>query len=175
MADAAQDEALETIFPLPGGGSFAIEPTRALIAVDVDLGAAAGPAAKRAARAANLAALSEAARVLRLKGLGGLVVIDLAGRGHDGAALLTAAKTAFAPDNPGVAFGPISRFGTLELTVPRRARSRSTDCSTPPASAPRGHWPCAGPAARARGGRRPRRPDRGHRRAGCRRGRRCPS
>ncbi len=121
-ADTAQDEALETIFPLPGGGGIAVEPTRALIAVDVDVGARAGEVGKRLARAANLAALAEAARVLRLKGLGGLVVIDLAGRGHDGAALLGAARAAFAPDNPGVAFGPVSRFGTLELTIPRRAR-----------------------------------------------------
>jgi Ribonuclease G/E len=50
------------------------------------------------------------------------VVIDLAGRGHDGAALLAAARLAFAADNPGVAFGPISRFGTLELLIPRRTR-----------------------------------------------------
>jgi Ribonuclease G/E len=123
MADAAEAEALEHVFPLPGGGSIAVERTRALTAVDVDVGDRPGAEAKRAARAANLAALAAAARVLRLKGEGGLVVIDLAGRGHDGPALLTAARTAFGPDNPGVAFGPISRFGTLELTVPRRRRS----------------------------------------------------
>ncbi len=122
MADNAQDEALQTVFPLPGGGSLAVEPTRALTAIDVDLGARAGTEAKRAARAANFAALATAARVLRLKGLGGLVVIDLVGRGHDGPALLAAARAAFGPDNPGVALGPVSRFGTLELTVPRRAR-----------------------------------------------------
>jgi Ribonuclease G/E len=123
MADAAEAEALESVFPLPGGGTIAVEPTRALVAVDVDLGERAGADAKRATRAANLAAFATAARVLRLKGEGGLVVIDLAGRGHDGPALITAARAAFAPDNPGVAFGPISRFGTLELTVPRRRRS----------------------------------------------------
>jgi Ribonuclease G/E len=122
-ADAAEAEALEQVFPLPGGGSIAVERTRALTAVDVDVGDRAGGDAKRATRAANLAALAAAARVLRLKGEGGLVVVDLAGRGHDGPALLAAARTAFGPDNPGVAFGPISRFGTLELTVPRRRRS----------------------------------------------------
>jgi Ribonuclease G/E len=122
-ADAAEAEALERVFPLPGGGSVAIEPTRALVAIDVDVGERPGAEAKRATRAANLAALGTAARVLRLKGEGGLVVIDLAGRGHDGPALLAAARAAFAPDNPGVAFGPISRFGTLELTIPRRRRS----------------------------------------------------
>ncbi len=121
--DAAEAEALETVFVLPGGGTIAIERTRALVAVDVDVGDRPGAEAKRAARAANLAALATAARVLRLKGEGGLVVVDLAGRGHDGPALITAARAAFAPDNPGVALGPISRFGTLELTVPRRRRS----------------------------------------------------
>lgn len=121
-ADLAEAEALETIFPLPGGGNVAVEPTRALIAVDVDLGASGAQEVKRAARQANLAALGVAARVLRLKGLGGLIVIDLVGRGHDGAAMTAAARAAFAPDNPGVAIGPIGRFGTLELTVPRRRR-----------------------------------------------------
>jgi len=122
MADAAQDEALRTEFALPGGGSIAIEPTRALTAIDIDLGARGGADAKRSARAANFAALGVAARVLRLKGLGGLIVIDFVGRGHDGPALLSSARAAFGADNPGVALGPISRFGTLELTVPRRAR-----------------------------------------------------
>ncbi|MDB5482012.1 MAG: hypothetical protein JWO83_3065 [Caulobacteraceae bacterium] len=122
VADAAQEEALQTIFPIPGGGTLAVEPTRALTAVDVDLGSRPGAEAKRAARAANLAALGVAARVLRLKGLGGLVVIDLVGRGHDAPALVSAARIAFAPDNPGVALGAVSRFGTLELTVPRRTR-----------------------------------------------------
>jgi hypothetical protein len=48
-----------------------------------------------------MAALSLAARILRLKGLGGIVVFDLVGRGHDGQALVTAARNAFAADNPG--------------------------------------------------------------------------
>lgn len=122
LADEAEAEALEVIHPLPGGGTIAIEPTRALTAIDVDVGERKGNEAKRVTRQANLAALSVAARVLRLKGLGGLVVFDMAGRGHDGAALMAAARAAFNPDNPGVSIGPISRFGTIELTVPRRGR-----------------------------------------------------
>ena len=120
LADEAESEALQTVFPLPGGGSIAVERTRALIAVDVDVGERGGASPKKVARATNLAALASAARVLRLKGEGGLVVIDFAGRGHDGPALIAAARAAFAGDNPGVALGPISRFGVLELTVPRR-------------------------------------------------------
>jgi Ribonuclease G/E len=116
---------LETVHRLPGGGDIAIEPTRALTSVDVDLGERKGQDAKRVTRQANISAIAEAARLLRLKGLGGLVILDLVGRGHDGAALLAAARLAFGPDNPGVAIGPVGRFGTMELSIPRRTRPLS--------------------------------------------------
>jgi len=122
VADEAEAAALETIHALPGGGEIAIEPTRALTAIDVDLSDRKGGDAKRLTRQANMAALGAAARLLRLKGLGGIVVIDLVGRGHDGNALMAAARAAFAPDNPGVAIGPIGRFGTMELSLPRRTQ-----------------------------------------------------
>ena len=122
VADEAEAEALNVIHPLPGGGELAIEPTRALTAIDVDLSDRKGGDAKRVTRQANLAALGMAARLLRLKGLGGIVVIDLVGRGHDGNALLAAARAAFGPDNPGVAIGPVGRFGTMELSLPRRTQ-----------------------------------------------------
>jgi len=120
LADEAEGEVLARTHSLPGGGNIAIEPTRALTAIDVDTGQMTGGDSKRVSRQANLGAVSVASRLLRLKGLGGLVVFDLAGRGHDGAAILAAVRAAFAADNPGVAIGPISRFGTLELTIPRR-------------------------------------------------------
>jgi len=122
VADQAEDEALAVEHPLPGGGSLAIETTRALTAVDVDLGSGGNRDPKRAAREANMAAIAEVARLLRLRAVGGLVVIDLVGRGHDGPALARAAQTAFAADQPGVILGPITRFGTLELALPRRLR-----------------------------------------------------
>jgi Ribonuclease G/E len=126
-ADHAEELALSTLHALPGGGRLSIEPTRALVAIDVDLGDRPGADAKRAARAANLAALTAGARLLRLKGLGGLIVFDLVGRGHDGPALTSAARQAFSLDNPGVAIGPISKFGALEMTVPRIRRPVAED------------------------------------------------
>ena len=119
-ADEAQDAALMTVHPLPGGGSVSIETTRALTAIDVDVGARGGGDGPRAVRQTNLAAIGAGARLLRLKGLGGLVVFDLAGQGHNGPALSAAAKAAFAPDNPGVSIGPISRFGLFEMALPWR-------------------------------------------------------
>lgn len=121
-ADEAQEAALAVEHALSGGGSIAIESTRALTAVDVDLGGRTGGDARRAAKQANLSAIGAAARLLRLKGIGGLVVIDLAGQGHDGAAMSAAAKAAFAPDGPQVSIGPISRFGLFELALPRHRR-----------------------------------------------------
>ena len=122
MADEAEDEALAVEHPLPGGGSLAIEQTRALTAVDIDLGSGVGQDAKRAARQANLNAIDALARLLRLKAVGGLVVVDLVGRGHDGPTIARAAQGAFAAEQPGVVLGPITRFGTLELALPRRWR-----------------------------------------------------
>jgi Ribonuclease G/E len=121
-ADEAEEAAVTTVHPLPDGGSLSVEPTRGLVAIDVDLGARGGADPKRAARSANLAAVVESARLLRLKALAGLVVIDLAGRGHDGDALTRAAREAFHPDQPGVNLGPISRFGTMEILKPWRER-----------------------------------------------------
>ena len=56
-------------------GSMAVEPTRALVAVDVNTG---GDSSLAAGLKANIAALRELPRQLRLRGLGGLIVVDMA-------------------------------------------------------------------------------------------------
>ena len=121
-ADEAEEAALATEHALPGGGRISIEPTRALVAVDVDIADRKGGDARQLAKRTNLLAVTETARLLRLKGLSGLVVIDLVGKGHDGTALSAAARVAFAADEPGVSIGPISRFGLFELSIPHRSR-----------------------------------------------------
>ncbi len=60
---------------LGGGATMAIEPTRALIAVDVNTGSDTSPAA---GLKANIAAARDLPRQLRLRGLGGQVVVDVA-------------------------------------------------------------------------------------------------
>ncbi len=59
--------------PLPGGGSMVIEPTRALVAIDINTGGDTSPAA---GLKANLAAAGALPRQLRLRGLGGQITID---------------------------------------------------------------------------------------------------
>ncbi|PKP74953.1 MAG: ribonuclease G [Alphaproteobacteria bacterium HGW-Alphaproteobacteria-6] len=73
--DDMAEAVLSTLRPLPGGGSMAIEPTRALIAVDVNTGTDTSPAASLKA---NIAAARELPRQLRLRGLGGQVTVDFA-------------------------------------------------------------------------------------------------
>jgi len=60
---------------LPGGGSMVIEPTRALVAVDINTGPDTSPAA---GLKAAIAAARDLPRQLRLRGLGGQVVVDFA-------------------------------------------------------------------------------------------------
>ncbi len=99
------------------GVDLAVERTRAMVAVDVDYMGARGRDPKRDRAQANLFAIEQAARLIRLKGWGGLVSIDLAGTGHDGDALTKAARRAFTPDGDAV-IGPVTRFGVLQLALP---------------------------------------------------------
>ena len=110
----AEEDALGAGVSLPDAGlDIAVERTRALVAVDVDHQGG----GVRAKAGANRRALSEAARLIRLKAWGGLVVIDLVGSSHDGAKLAEAARQAFR-DAAEPALGPISRFGLLQLSIP---------------------------------------------------------
>ncbi|KGJ15024.1 ribonuclease E/G [Paracoccus panacisoli] len=72
---AAIDALLDDELDLPGGGFAVIEATRALVAVDVNTGRDTTPAA---ALKANIALARDLPRQLRLRGLGGQVVIDFA-------------------------------------------------------------------------------------------------
>ena len=102
------------------GLDLAIERTRALIAVDLDLAPAPGVAFGAAARSrANRQGLHCAARMIRLKRWGGLVAVDLIGAGEDGDVVTAAAKQAFSGD-PDIVFGPVNRFGVLQLALPWR-------------------------------------------------------
>lgn len=120
-ADEAEAAALAVRHAFPGGVSLSIEPTRALVAVDVDRVGTPG-ASSKAVLEANRMAIRQAARLLRLKALGGSIVIDLIGFPRDGGALQAEAKAAFAPDQPGVSVLPVSRLGLLQVAKPHRER-----------------------------------------------------
>ncbi len=77
FAEHGADEMIEALarptVTLKGGARMMIEPTTALVAVDVNTGGDTSPAA---GLKANLAALRELPRQLRLRGLGGQIVVD---------------------------------------------------------------------------------------------------
>lgn len=102
------------------GLDLMVERTRAMVTVDLDLAPAPGMTLGGKARErANRQGLKEAARIIGLKRWGGLVAIDLIGVGHDGDAVTAAAKAAFGKD-PDIAYGPVNRFGVLQLALPWR-------------------------------------------------------
>jgi ribonuclease E len=133
--EAAIDEALARTAPIPGGGGLTLEPTAALVAIDVDAGGRRGSKdAEKFALDLNLAALREAARQLRLRSLGGLVAIDFVSMRANASkkALEAEAKRVFAADPWGVQVGGLSRFGILELaraqlTAPLHETLREAD------------------------------------------------
>ena len=106
------DEATETELAIKGGGTISIERTRALVAIDVDKGTAVS------SFDVCMAALPMIAHELRLRGLGGLIVIDLPNlrQPRQRNTVFKAAERAFADDPNNVKLAPLSRFGCLELT-----------------------------------------------------------
>jgi Ribonuclease G/E len=69
----------EPIVPLPGGGRLTIQPTAALVAIDVDAGSHAGGRDASELLRLNEAALAVATREIRLRNLGGAILLDVAG------------------------------------------------------------------------------------------------
>lgn len=63
------------LVPLPGGAHMAVEATRAMVAVDINSG---GDLSGAAGLKANIAAMRALPRALRLRGLGGQIVVDMA-------------------------------------------------------------------------------------------------
>jgi Rne/Rng family ribonuclease len=109
-------ELLSPRVSLEGGGHMQIEPTRALVAVDVNTGPDTSPAASLKV---NIAAARELVRQLRLRGLGGQVVVDFAPMPkRDRSILDQVLKAAFKGDGE-VNLAGWTTLGLYELTRKR--------------------------------------------------------
>ena len=116
----AEEDALAASVVDPACGlDLMIQRTRALIAVDIDHAPAPGRDSRKNRETANREGLAHAARLLTLKGWGGLVVIDLIGAGLHGDTIMKGVRAAFAGE-PQAVFGPLSRFGLMQLSLPWR-------------------------------------------------------
>jgi len=108
--------------PLPSGGRLWCERTRALTAIDVDTATALGHGRQAETLAAtNLEAAGAAARLIRLRALSGLIVIDFAGApaGREAEVIRAALAAAFADDPAQTRILPPSPLGLLEMSRER--------------------------------------------------------
>jgi len=107
---------------LPSGGAIVIDHTEALVSVDVNSGRATrGSDIEHTAFNTNIEAAEEVARQLRLRDLGGLVVIDFIDMEsqRNQREVENALRDALHFDRARVQTGKISRFGLLELSRQR--------------------------------------------------------
>jgi ribonuclease G len=122
--DAVFDEALSGTIALPGGGLVHFEATRAGMLIDVDTGTPETGSPQRTGLMANLAAAGTIARQIRLRNLGGGVVVDFVGLDSRPARekLRAALAQALAPDPAAPQLLGWTRLGHFELVRPRRGR-----------------------------------------------------
>ncbi|MDR1873110.1 MAG: Rne/Rng family ribonuclease [Deltaproteobacteria bacterium] len=120
------EEQLATIFQtsvkLKSGGSIVITPTEALVSIDVNSGKGTKEGnLEDTAFATNLEAADEVARQLRLRDLGGLVVVDFIDMREEKhrREVEKRIREATRADKAKTEFGIISKFGLLELTRQR--------------------------------------------------------
>jgi len=107
---------------LPSGGSIVIDHTEALVAIDVNSARSTrGADIEETATRTNLEAAEEAARQLRLRDLGGLIVIDFIDMedNRNQRAVEQRLREALHVDRARVQMGKISRFGLIELSRQR--------------------------------------------------------
>lgn len=108
--------------PLKSGGSIVIEPTEAMVSIDVNSGKTTGEkGVEDTAFKTNMEAAEEVARQLRLRDLGGLIVIDfidMRDRKHR-AEVERTLKNALKADKARVSVDKISQFGLLEMSRQR--------------------------------------------------------
>ena len=117
------EEQIESIFkpqvPLPSGGSIVINPTEALVAIDVNSGRTSKNSDfDETIFLANMEAASELARQLRLRDLGGLIVvdfIDMRNKKHI-RDVERQVKVSMKRDKAKVDISKISRFGLMQIS-----------------------------------------------------------
>ncbi|MCO2154915.1 ribonuclease E [Pseudomonas aeruginosa] len=117
---------IETAFQrevkLPSGGSIVIDPTEALVSIDINSARATkGGDIEETALQTNLEAAEEIARQLRLRDIGGLIVIDFIDMtpAKNQRAVEERVREALETDRARVQVGRISRFGLLEMSRQR--------------------------------------------------------
>ena len=121
--------------PLPSGGEIVIDETEALTAIDVKTGGHRGKDGAKDGNfitQANLEAVTEAARQIKLRNLGGLIMIDTIDMKNpkDRKKVFDTLREAMEDDRAKHQILPISQLGVLQMTRQRHTESNTTSMYT---------------------------------------------
>ena len=117
--------------PLPSGGEIVIEETEALISIDVNTGSHRNSEkdGKNFILAVNLEAAKEIARQIRLRNIGGLIIVDFidmkAKKDRD--SVFRKMKREVESDRAKTHLLPISNFGIMQMTRQRHSESHASN------------------------------------------------
>ena len=107
---------------LPSGGAIVIDPTEALVSIDINSARATkGADIEETAMTTNMEAVEEVARQLRLRDMGGLIVIDFIDMSstENQRAVEDRMRSALRQDRARVQIGRISQFGLMQMSRQR--------------------------------------------------------
>ena len=128
------EQLLSRRVPLPSGGEIVIDETEALTSIDVNTGGHRGgkDSGKDYILAANLEAVTEAARQIRLRNLGGLIMIDTIDMKNpkDRRKVFEKLREEMESDRAKHQILPISQLGVLQMTRQRHSESATTTLYT---------------------------------------------
>lgn len=120
--------ALQTKVPLPSGGYLYIQPTEALTVVDVNSGKFTSLKSQaETIRRTNLEACKEIARQLRLRNIGGMIIVDFIDMESraDQLSVLESFENELAPDKSKPQMGQLTDLGLVEMTRHRQGQALS--------------------------------------------------
>ncbi|MCL2504379.1 MAG: Rne/Rng family ribonuclease [Coriobacteriia bacterium] len=132
--EKAFDDALAQTVVLPSGGHIVIGRTEALTAIDVNTGRYVGGSSfEDTILQTNLEAADEIARQLRLRDIGGIIVVDFIDmeQCESGQQLHAALSTALARDRTRTRVSEISRLGLIEITRKNVSDGLYDTCTEP--------------------------------------------
>lgn len=145
--DKAVEQAFERTVELRSGGTIVIDPTEALIAIDVNSARAKGNSAKKTAFNTNMEAVIEIARQLRIRDLSGLIVVDFIGMSQkedeeDAKKIHRKLQHELRRDRATTRVTEVSKFGMVEIERQRlRLSLQETVSTTCPICQGYGHVP----------------------------------
>jgi Rne/Rng family ribonuclease len=120
--------AVQTKVPMQSGGYLYIQPTEALTVIDVNSGKFTSLQSQaETIRLTNLEAVKEIARQLRLRNIGGMIIVDFIDMETraDKLEMMQALEDALAPDKAKPQIGQLSDLGLVELTRHRQGQALS--------------------------------------------------